>query len=247
MLDITTQSFDSQEVAFAIQNGYWLKANTVATKAGKKLSHYWDSKDTKEYIEAVLEQLNAKDLSYPKINEPKIYTEEDLKKVVLGKGKEQGTWVHPRLSVHFARWISARFAVFCDEFVSRELRRKSKIREDVLIEQLTQEKIEAVEEEKKLNSYTRNNLEMVTIGKWVELTKSTIHRDVVASALKAKNWMVDEIKPTIFRRLHPECPSYVGSVISGTKNKGTPLYSVSAINQAVMDYLEAAEEVNGED
>ena len=42
----------------------------------------------------------------------------ELKKTVVGKGKPQGTYLHPDLAVLFARWISPAFAYWCDKQVA---------------------------------------------------------------------------------------------------------------------------------
>ncbi|OAM32416.1 hypothetical protein A7P96_02000 [Eikenella sp. NML03-A-027] len=36
-------------------------------------------------------------------------------------GIEQGTWLHPKLAVHFARWLDPKFAVWCDEQIEQIL------------------------------------------------------------------------------------------------------------------------------
>ena len=37
-------------------------------------------------------------------------------------GTQQGTWIHPKLAVHFARWLDDRFAVWCDLHIDAVLR-----------------------------------------------------------------------------------------------------------------------------
>lgn len=46
----------------------------------------------------------------------------DLKRKVAGKGKDQGTFLHPDLAVMFARWISPAFAYWCDKQVATLIR-----------------------------------------------------------------------------------------------------------------------------
>ncbi|HDS1582158.1 TPA: KilA-N domain-containing protein [Stenotrophomonas maltophilia] len=44
----------------------------------------------------------------------------DLIRATRGRGG--GTWFHPKLAVHFARWLSTEFAVWCDLQIDELLR-----------------------------------------------------------------------------------------------------------------------------
>lgn len=46
--------------------------------------------------------------------------------VLTGRNEGRGTWVHPRLAVDLARWISAEFAVWMDGWILEELEAKAK-------------------------------------------------------------------------------------------------------------------------
>ena len=51
----------------------------------------------------------------------KILTKENQIVIVKRGGIEQGTWLHPKLAVHFARWLDPKFAVWCDEQIEQIL------------------------------------------------------------------------------------------------------------------------------
>jgi hypothetical protein len=76
---------------------------TIAAKPFKKQASKWlENKQTEEYIEVLAESKNllTADLHYIKKG---------------GNDKtSQGTWIHPDLAIFFARWISPRFAIWCD-------------------------------------------------------------------------------------------------------------------------------------
>lgn len=48
----------------------------------------------------------------------KILTEQNQLVITKQGGVEQGTWLHPKLGVYFARWLSADFAVWADEQIA---------------------------------------------------------------------------------------------------------------------------------
>ncbi len=106
-MEIITKKFHNQAtqilVDFFESNGLYLNATKVATAFGKDLSNWRRSPQTIEYIEAILSSVYNTEL-----------TEKDLFIVILGKGKEQGTWIHRKLIIAFARWLSPDFAVWCD-------------------------------------------------------------------------------------------------------------------------------------
>ena len=87
----------------------WINATASAIALGKAdLDNFLRSKAYTEYAEVVAAACSVK------------FT--DLKKTVTGKGKEQGTFLHPKLAVQFARWISPAFAFWCDERVAELIR-----------------------------------------------------------------------------------------------------------------------------
>lgn len=83
---------------------------TVAAKAFGKLPKDWlRNKETQEYMDALGGTLT---------------TEQDQLVIVRqgGEPNEQGTWLHPKLVVAFARWLHPKFAVWCDMQVEEILR-----------------------------------------------------------------------------------------------------------------------------
>ena len=77
----------------------WFNATIAAERFGKCVDHWLKSQETKEYIEALSSHLNT-----PKRG--------DL--IQTKRGKNGGTWLHPKLAVAFARWLSPDFSVWCD-------------------------------------------------------------------------------------------------------------------------------------
>ena len=81
-------------------DGY-VNATAMCKANGKHLPHYLANGRTTEYLQAL-----SGSVGIPT----------DLLKVSIGNGPNhlRGTWIHPRLAVDLARWISPSFAVWMD-------------------------------------------------------------------------------------------------------------------------------------
>ena len=109
-MSIKTLSFGSTAVSFR-QDGY-LNATAIATHFGKQPRDYLKTEQTQQYIAALAEYLSSK---------TKVLVEENQLVVVKNGGNARGTWLHPKLAIHFARWLDPRFAVWCDEQIEQIL------------------------------------------------------------------------------------------------------------------------------
>lgn len=85
----------------------WINATDIAKRMSKRLDKWLDTQETQEYIAALGRHLNT-----PKKG--------DLIQATRGRGG--GTWLHPKLAVAFARWVSADFAVWADLHIDALLR-----------------------------------------------------------------------------------------------------------------------------
>ena len=106
---MTTQilniAFGETPVSFRADG--FLNATAIAKHFGKVAKDYLKTEQTKEYIKALAEYLS---------NGMKILVE--VKQLVIVKNGAPetggGTWLHPKLAIHFARWLDPKFAVWCD-------------------------------------------------------------------------------------------------------------------------------------
>ena len=103
-MNVSVLNFGNTPVSFR-QDGF-LNATAIASHFGKLPKDYLKSEQTQQYISALAENLSVR---------RKILTEENQIVIVKRGGSEQGTWLHPKLAIHFARWLNPRFAVWCDE------------------------------------------------------------------------------------------------------------------------------------
>ena len=104
-MSIQKLSFGNVAVSFR-QDGY-LNATAVALHFGKRVKDFIKTEQNQEYIAALAESLS---------NGRKIPLEQN-QLVIVKNGSSQnggGTWLHPKLAIHFARWLDPKFAVWCD-------------------------------------------------------------------------------------------------------------------------------------
>lgn len=97
MSQVVHLAFHGRDVAF--KDDGWFCATSAAEHFGKRLQNYLDNAETKEYVAQLARALNHS-------------KESDLIRASRGRGG--GTWFHPKLAVHFARWLNTEFAVWCD-------------------------------------------------------------------------------------------------------------------------------------
>ncbi|GAB5339690.1 KilA-N domain-containing protein [Pseudomonas fluorescens] len=103
----------------------WLHATKLADRFGKRIDHWLDNADTLEYIQALDEHLTG--------TESKILDTRNSGYVKTSKARADrggGTWLHPKLAIHFARWLSAKFSVWCDTRIEEILHRVPSALED---------------------------------------------------------------------------------------------------------------------
>lgn len=110
MPDLVTRAWNGTPIARRTTDGY-INATAMAKASGKQWSDYFRADRTTTYIEALSRN--------SKIPVTSLY---------IAKPGE-GTWIHPRLAVDFARWISAPFAVWMDGWFLEEVGRVSQVRE----------------------------------------------------------------------------------------------------------------------
>lgn len=98
MPDLVKATYHDLSVTFTDEG--WFNATAAAEKFGKRVDHYLANSDTKDYIAALDSDAgsNTRKVGYLKTK----------------RGNNGGTWMHPDLSVHFARWLDVRFAIWCD-------------------------------------------------------------------------------------------------------------------------------------
>ena len=109
------QSFQFNDIPVSFREDGFLNATAIAAHFGKLPKDYLKNEQTQQYITALAENLSVR---------RKILTKENQIVIVKRGGSEQGTWLHPKLAIHFARWLDPKFAVWCDEQIEALLNGK---------------------------------------------------------------------------------------------------------------------------
>jgi hypothetical protein len=90
------------DIFFLKSDELYLNATETARKFGKDVREWKRAKQTTDYIEALADVEN-------------LHIE---KLIIIRKGgnnkNSQGTWIHKKLIISFARWLDVKFAVWCD-------------------------------------------------------------------------------------------------------------------------------------
>lgn len=111
-----------QQPSFSIDVSFTAEGYFNATKAakafGKRPADWLILDSTQAYIEAVrrkrlTEQNQSVNKKEAVTRNP--VTEQDQLVIVKQGGSDQGTWLHPKLGIVFARWLNVDFALWCDD------------------------------------------------------------------------------------------------------------------------------------
>jgi len=145
--EIKEYKFGNSDFVVPIRADGMINATALCKAANKKLNHYIENKNTKEYLEAL--KINT---GIPVL---------ELLNVNIG-GKHNGTWVHRKVGYHLAQWLSPEFAVqvsnILDElFITGKVELNTKVsKDDIELELLYKEKINTLTEEYQ-NLLTKHN------------------------------------------------------------------------------------------
>jgi len=113
-MNLVLASYKDTPVSF--NDNAFLYASDIAKKFGTRVQKYLKSDRTKDYITALLNSKTPNGVS------------EQNQLVIVKKGgipENQGTWLHPKLAIDFARFCSADFAVWCDQQIDKILKNQS--------------------------------------------------------------------------------------------------------------------------
>ncbi|WP_257812302.1 phage antirepressor KilAC domain-containing protein [Aggregatibacter actinomycetemcomitans] len=110
------QKFFYKNIDVSFDERNFLDATSIAKHFDKFVKDYLKTAQTQDYINALAQNLSVGNI---------ILTDNDLVIVRQG-GAIQGTWLHPKLAVNFARWLSADFAVWCDLKIDELIKNQQK-------------------------------------------------------------------------------------------------------------------------
>lgn len=105
-----------QDINIPFTENAYVNITPIAKRFNRKTADYLKLAKTQEYIKALVQKLSV---------EGNPVTEETLIFIVQsGIPQNQGTWLHPKLVIDFARWLNPEFALWCDEQIENILKAK---------------------------------------------------------------------------------------------------------------------------
>jgi hypothetical protein len=100
-MQIISRNYNDIEVIFGNSESLYINATQTAKHFKKKPNDWVRLKETKAYIDALSRSENSRYENF-------VITKQ------AGNYREQGTWIHKKLIIAFARWLNPDFAVWCD-------------------------------------------------------------------------------------------------------------------------------------
>ena len=120
---VIVENFDENPISFNMTG--WFNATEAGRKFGKKPYEFLRLPTTEEYVIELHKNYSTffeENQELPQIGTiPICEPSKIIKQFVKTKRgtKSPGTWFHPRLGIVYARWLSPRFAVWCDFQIER--------------------------------------------------------------------------------------------------------------------------------
>lgn len=105
--------FDYQGQAVTFNANGWINATIAAARFDKAPNDWLRLGSTEEYIEKLASRMNESNTGKSRIT---------LVTTRRGNTANSGTWLHPKLAVKFARWLSVDFEIWCDEQIDALVR-----------------------------------------------------------------------------------------------------------------------------
>lgn len=105
MSSLTVLEYNGQVIQQRGIDGY-VNATQMCQANGKQIGDWLKTQDAKRYIDAISTVTN-------------ILASDLVKKIKpdVNKGIGGGTWIHPKLAIKLARWISVDFELWCDDHI----------------------------------------------------------------------------------------------------------------------------------
>lgn len=103
---IIQYSYEGTPISFSNTDGVMINATQMAKPFGKEAKHWLNNQQTKDFLEELTKVRNL--------------TLADLVQVKKG-GNNPGTWMHEDVALEFARWLSPKFAIWCNDRIKELL------------------------------------------------------------------------------------------------------------------------------
>jgi len=112
MADLFSRTWNNTPITRRTTDGY-VNATAMCKANGKQWKHYFETDRCHRYLDALSTSVG-------------IPTDQLFRAITTGPNDTRGTWIHPKVAVDLARWISADFAVWMDGFLLDVLEQPAK-------------------------------------------------------------------------------------------------------------------------
>ncbi|WP_170956242.1 KilA-N domain-containing protein [Cohaesibacter gelatinilyticus] len=103
MTELVSHAFNRTHIQQRPDDGY-LSATAMCKATGKLWGNYYQNDTTKAYLSALAGSIG-------------IPIDRLVVKIMKGPNDQRGTWVHPKVAIHLAQWLSPEFAVWCTNII----------------------------------------------------------------------------------------------------------------------------------
>lgn len=100
-------SYEGSNITFSQGENVMVNATEMAKPFGKQVTKWTNTQQTRDFLQELAEVRNC--------------TSADLVRVVKGGNRQQGTWMHEDVALEFARWLSPKFAIWCNDRIKELL------------------------------------------------------------------------------------------------------------------------------
>jgi len=183
-MQIISKTYNKIEVLFSnnLDKSLYINASKIAKEFNKFPADWLKTKDTKEYIQAISR--------YDNIHNG------DLVVIIRGGNDKtaQGTWIHKKLIISFARWLSSDFAVWCDLQIEEILNNKPVQKLQTQLSEL-QETLDFIDIFEKLSEKTKgkSNIELLKLDSFLTKSGKKSVLDILNLDLKNSYFSVSEL------------------------------------------------------
>ena len=132
-MNLITKNYNGIAIDFNVEKDIYINATQIAKHFNKEVKDWLKTNQTQEYLkefELMLINKSRKE-NYPIGHQLDISDDFSLQKLIVikkgGNPTEQGTWIHKKLIINFARWLSPKFAVWCDSVIEEILTNRGKV------------------------------------------------------------------------------------------------------------------------
>lgn len=158
-----TYDYEGNPVSFSTDGAIMVSATQMAKPFGKLVGDWLRLKSTEEFVNAL-----SSDMRIPI---------SALIKVVRGGNAEQGTWLHEDIALEFARWLSPKFAIWCNRRIKELLTKGATSIAHLSRKELALMVIQAEEEKERLMIENKAQADKIA----EDAPKVEFHDNIIAS------------------------------------------------------------------